>query len=203
MPEDQIKVELLRNFGNDLDVVNAARTKTHKRIIEAYERGYRVSEDGVLSSKNGVIKLSKGTNQNYPTFSTNWGFVFSLPAHQFAAYCFYGDKLFVEGIVVRHGGHGVLDISKDNISIGTHKENNMDKHPEVRKQAAKIARASQGYTPKNAKLNDNDISKIINFYQQLAGKKAPKGSILKLGTELGVSRTVICNVVNGKSYCGR
>lgn len=133
----------------------------------AYERGYRVSEDGVLTSPYGNnLKLSISKGQRYPTFSISkvpnvknkYG-VFGIPAHKFASYCFYGEQMFSFDCV-RHLNGNVLDISKNNLILGSHSENNLDKIKEVRVAAAKKARASQGLRPKNSKFSDDDIRSI-------------------------------------------
>jgi thymidylate synthase (FAD) len=52
MSDDQIKVELLRNFGNDLDVVNAARVSFDKQSKWAEEPVvYSNGEDAVVDGK--------------------------------------------------------------------------------------------------------------------------------------------------------
>ena len=48
----------------------------------------------------------------------------------------FGDKIFEEGIVVRHLNGDSLDNSWENISIGTNSDNCLDKHPVVRKEVA-------------------------------------------------------------------
>lgn len=196
-----IKVELVDSMGSDLNVVNAARTKTHERILEAVERGYTVNEQGEFFGPKGKLTIKKSGKQRYPTFSTNWGgFVFGIPAHIFAAYVFYGDDAFQEGIVVRHLNADTEDLSKNNIVLGTHSENNLDKPSEARSRAAKKARAAQGKTPTNAKLTQDQVQEVIDFYEGLEGKKAGNGLVAALANKLGVSRTVLQNIKNGESY---
>lgn len=197
----QIKVELLDWMGDDLDVVNAARTKTHTRILEAVARGYTVDEDGNLYGPKGKLAVKKYGKQRYPTFSTNWGgFVFGVPAHMFAAYIFYGHESFKENVVVRHLNANTTDISRLNIVLGTHSENNLDKSPETRSAAAKKGRESQGKRPMNAKLNDDQVSEIREFYEALGGKKAANGVVKRLCEKMGVSRTVLTKIKNGEYY---
>ncbi len=136
-------------------------------IIIAYERGYRVSEDGIITSPYGnTLKISVSKNQKYPTFSISkvpnvknkYG-VFAIPMHKFAAYCFYKEDIF-KFDCVRHLNSNVLDISKNNLILGSHSDNNLDKLKEKRIAAAKKARASQGHRPKNSKFSDDDIRLI-------------------------------------------
>lgn len=175
--------------------------KTQKRMVEAFERGYRITEDGILHGMKGVINYKLYGNQRYPTFSTNWGgFVYALPVHLFAAYVFYGVSAFEKGVVVRHLNANTLDCSKVNLVLGTPSENENDKPKHVRSRSARIARAAQGKRPLNAKLTDDQVSEIREFYKGLDGNKAPNGSVKKLCLLYGVSRTVLCKIKNGEYY---
>ena len=176
-------------------------TKTQLRILEAIERGYFMTSCGKLLGVKGEVSFKLYGNQRYPTFSTNWGgFVFGVPVHMFAAYCFYGEKSFKKGVVVRHKDANTLNCSLENIKLGTPSENELDKPKDVRVRSAKIARASQGKRPCNAKLTDEQVEKIRSFYDALGGKKAPQGSVKRLCEELGVTRTVLCKIKNGEYY---
>lgn len=173
---------------------------THTRIKEAYERGYRVI-NGELHGPKGKVSVKLHGKQRYPTFSTNWGGkVFSLPVHQFAAYQYYGDETFSDSVVVRHLDSNTLNITKENLVLGSHSENNLDKCPQVRSRVASIARRSQGHTPKNAKLTEDQVQEIRTLYKNLDGQKAPRGFCKSLCDKFGVSRTVINKVVRGVHY---
>ena len=165
----------------------------------AYEKGYRIDIDGKLhgiSGKELAVKL-RGT-QRYPTFAVNVGKltssgVYGIPAHKYAAFCFYGESAFGEGLVVRHLDGDVTNLSKENILLGSHSQNNMDKDPEVRKSAAKKARAAQGRRPNNAKLNSDQVREIRNRYE-----KGESGyAICK---DYGVSNVTIYDIINGRKY---
>lgn len=169
----------------------------HDAIRIAYERGYRVSDNGVITSPYGnVLKLSVGKNQYYPTFSiakvpnvkNKYG-VFGIPAHKFAAYCFYGEDMF-DAECVRHLNSNVLDISKNNLVLGTHSENNLDKLKEVRVSAAKKARAAQGKRPKNSKFSDDDVRYIRS--SSLSDKQ--------LSEIYNVTRQAIWLIRKGRNY---
>lgn len=176
-------------------------TKTQRRILEAVDRGYSVSEEGILTGPKGVLKVSKYGSQRYPTFSTNWGgYVYGVPSHHLAAYCFYGEHAFTPGLVVRHLDGDTLNLSKVNIVMGTHSQNNLDKPKKVRSAAARKARASQGRTPTNAKLTPSQAEAVRGFYRDLGGGKVPNGLASFLAGELGVSRKVLHNIKVGVSY---
>ncbi len=174
-------------------------TYTQNRIVQAYSKGYRV-DGGKLIGPKGELSLKLYGKQRYPTFSTNWDRkVYGVPVHKFA-YCYYGVKSFDKGLVVRHKDGNTLNISEDNILLGTHSENNMDKPGEARVSAAKAARAAQGTLPNNALLSENDVKCIRDKYSKLKTKKAPNGFTAKLAKELGVCKAVIYNVAKGKTY---
>lgn len=175
-PEYEENTNEAKGMNRRGEVKAATVTKTQQRIIEAISKGYFVTEDGKLYGPKGQLKVSIGGSQRYPTFSTNWGgYVYGIPVHKFAAYVFYGEQSFENNVVVRHLNGNTLDFSKLNLLLGTHSENNMDKSPSVRVASAKAARASQGKRPLNAKLTDEDVEYIKEFYRGLAGRKAPNG----------------------------
>ena len=198
-----MKAEYIAHMGTDLTVVNAARTVTHTRIIEAFERGYRVTKDGSLYGPKGEINVKLYGSQRYPTFTTNWGGrTFGVPAHHFAAYCFYGLDSFSPDVVIRHLNGNTLDISKQNIVLGTHSENNLDKLLYKRVRAAKAARRAQGRTPTNAKLTPEQVQEIRDAYKPYMDKKAPNGFVKDLEKKYGVCRTVLCGIKRGNKYAG-
>lgn len=176
------------------------RTKTHMRIIEAVDRGYSVSEDGEMFGPKGKIKVSLYGKQRYPTFSTNWGSVFGIPVHMFAAYVFYGSLLFDKTKVVRHLNGLTLDFSKSNIVLGTPSENELDKDKETRVRSAKAGRASQGIRPSNSKLTDGQVREIKEFFNILQGRRAGQGDVISLALRMGVSSVVLYKIKNGEYY---
>ena len=176
-------------------------TKTKQRIIEAFTRGYNVTDCGKLIGPKGEIQLKLSGKQRYPTFSSNWGGrVYGIPAHQFAAYCFYGDA-YIEGTqIVRHLNANRLDISRPNIQLGSYSENELDKPATQRSHTAKFARAAQGFTPTNAKLTVAQVLEIRKIYDNRKGKKFGNGVVAKLVKKYGVSRTVLAHIHNRRYY---
>jgi hypothetical protein len=143
--------------------------KLHKLICLAYEKGYRVTEEGLLLGIKGERKITVPPSGQYPRFTFRCGFEFSkdgsygIPVHMFAAYCFHGAKLFEDGIEVRHLNANILDISKDNITLGTRQENEADKTKETRKKVGKInSMKRKGVTPTNAKFTKDQVIDIKN-----------------------------------------
>ena len=168
--------------------------------MEAVVRGYSVTESGELFGPKGKLKVSLAGKQRYPTFSTNWGCVFGIPIHMFAAYIYYGDKSFDETKVVRHLNGNTLDFSKSNIVLGTPSENEMDKTKETRVRSAKAGRAAQGVRPNNSKLTDEQVKEIKKFFEGFGNARAKQGETKQLAETMGVSTTVLYKIKNGEYY---
>lgn len=107
----------------------------------AFQKGYRVI-DGEVYSRNGN-KLKSFIKQGYRRFSLVIGSrtdatrkVHSVGYHRLVAYQKYGEELYGEGIEVRHRDGNSLNNQEDNILIGTHSSNMMDKKPEIRLSAS-------------------------------------------------------------------
>jgi hypothetical protein len=108
--------------------------------IEAYNKGYRVTENGeVISHKGKTIKLYLGSAGYYKfSFRSEEKIKdnrVSFCVHRLQAFQKYGQKLFRKGIEVRHKDGVKANNSWDNILIGTHSENMMDipKHIRIEK----------------------------------------------------------------------
>ena len=166
-------------------------------ILLAYEKGYRVTDDGVLIGIKGLpLTVINRGKQRYPTFSVSgltsvnnkYG-VFGIPVHKYAAYCFYGDDVWLSECV-RHLDSNVLNISKSNIVLGTNSENNLDKTSEARSNAAKKARAAQGKRPLNSKFSDDQVR-----YIRLSDKPD-----LEISKEFNVSKQAIWLIRKRKNY---
>jgi hypothetical protein len=94
-------------------------------IVIASKRGYFITEEGVLYNPKGNVigYLSSGYVKTDIRVEGNRK---SFSAHRLQAYQKYGDKLFKDGIVVRHIDGNPSNNSWDNILIGTHSDNMMD-----------------------------------------------------------------------------
>lgn len=123
-------------------------SKTNKVLIEAYNKGYRITEEGeVMGLKNKI--LSPRIQNGYKNFCTRTksGERYIVKYHRLQAYQKFGNKIFEENIVVRHLDSNSLNNSYKNIAIGTESDNSMDKDPKVRKEVAiKATRQMQDNT---------------------------------------------------------
>ena len=96
-----------------------------KKEMYFYNKKYRVTNDGILLSPNGVLKTR--LNKGYCVARIRIeGELWDLFAHRLQAYQKYGDDVYNQGIVVRHLNGVSTDNSWDNIAIGTASENMMD-----------------------------------------------------------------------------
>lgn len=104
-------------------------------IRTAYEKGYRVTDDGTIVSKKGVPLSINFSRQGYLSTSIRYGDGKKMTRcflHRLQAFQKYGDEVFKDNIVVRHLNSIKTDNSFDNIAIGTQKDNMMDKPKVVR-----------------------------------------------------------------------
>ena len=130
-----------------------AMNESQLALKTAYEKGYRVKNNCVYSFfKNCFLKLQ--TNQSgYLYFNIKLQRKsIKVFVHRLVAYEKYKDKLFDQGIVVRHLNGNQKDNSFNNICIGTQQENMLDRKPGDRLQhAIKASRSIKRFT--NEEIN--------------------------------------------------
>lgn len=118
-------------------------SKIKETIVTADKRGYTVDTNGIVVGSSGkVLKLQ--THHSYLQFNVKMKFdgaysTIRVPVHKFVAYLKFGEKIFEEGIVIRHVNGNSMDNSHYNILCGTPGDNNRDKPRHVRLRSAKIA----------------------------------------------------------------
>jgi len=109
------------------------------QLISAFEKGYRIIDNKIISPKGRVLKGGKASNNKYLRFTVRDKKNTNISVHRLVAYQKFGDKMFEPGIEVRHLDTNCLNNFDWNIGIGTAKQNANDKLPSVRKNAAIIA----------------------------------------------------------------
>lgn len=109
-----------------------------KREKYFYELGYRILNCGKIISKSGCEIKGGLDGEGYIRVNSRGKFNYFM-AHRLQAYQKYFDKIYEKGIEVRHFNSNRIDNSYDNILIGTHKENMMDKPEHIRMAAALYA----------------------------------------------------------------
>ncbi|OMD44022.1 HNH endonuclease [Paenibacillus sp. RS8] len=112
-----------------------------RMLVTVHEEGYRVVGHQVLDHKGNEVKIYLNS-AGYPFFILKQenGKAFHIPVHRLVAFEKYGVKMFRKGIIVRHLNDVKNDFSRDNISIGTHKQNADDrKRNYCKKKQPKVA----------------------------------------------------------------
>lgn len=171
-------------------------SKANDIIVAAYQKGYRVTDEGVpISHKGRVLSTNIPKGRRYPKLGVVVnGKRESILLHRFAAYCFYKDDLFSEGIQVRHLNGDTEDISRSNIKLGTAKDNHADKSEEAKRRTIDaVIKASLGRPPVNRLLNDSQVEEIR---RKLKGGYRGKD----IATEYGVTPNVISGIKTGRYY---
>lgn len=187
------------HFGNTL----AAFDKNNQQhIYDAYQLGYRVSEDGKLYGIRLARSLpAKPGRFGYPRFRIrlNDGRFYQISAHRLAAFCFWGFAAFKPGILVRHLS-SKCDFSKGALALGTAHDNMMDIPAHIRRARSVKARAAQGVSSFRAKLTPQQVRRVRAFYAALPGLRFGNGKVQALERELGVTRQTFHGIVHGKLY---
>jgi len=129
----------------------------------AYEKGYRVV-NGILIGPSGRSRKCRINRQGYLNFSLK-----TVPksrkednvfVHRLAAYQKFGDKIFEEGIEVRHLDGNMLNNNLDNIELGTHSQNMLDV-PVCKRETHSVKAAEY-----LRRFTDKEMEEIRNFYSR-------------------------------------
>lgn len=100
------------------------------------KRGYTIDKNGDVYNPNG-IKLKQYNTKWYKKVGMRVdGKKIGIKVHRLQAYMKFGNKIYEEGIVVRHLNNNRFDNSWDNIEIGTCHDNMMDNPKEMRMKYA-------------------------------------------------------------------
>lgn len=184
-------------------------TTLHEATIRyAFDRGYRwdFHKSHLQTPNLTFVKPKLYGKQRYPciTINSNQGNkrLVSFNLHKFVAYQLYGDNVFKEGTEVRHLDGNVFNLASSNIVLGTSQENQLDKPEHKRKNAARLARKSQGVRPITSKIPESLVPSILTDYFNLKGNalKAPRGSVKSLAEKYGFSKVSIQAVCTGHSF---
>lgn len=158
-------------------------SKNNIYIVESFEQGYDINKEGHLVRKDSSVL------EKFRKHSTGYCIItFRLPSnkkanvkiHKLQAYKKYGDKIFEEGIVVRHRNGNKEDNSWDNILIGTASDNQMDIPEEIRiKSATKVAIKHQENIRSYEErcLIYEDLKNGIPYSQIISKYKVSKGTL--------------------------
>ena len=111
-----------------------------------FEKGYTIDKDGNVYNPDG-IKLNGRDKNGYRAIGIRINErKIDVKVHRLQAYIKFGEKIYENGIVVRHLNNNKLDNSWDNIEIGTFHDNMMDNPKEMRmKYAINASKAANKY----------------------------------------------------------
>lgn len=145
-------------------------SKVNRAVVCAFNKGYRVREDGVVVNPKGGVAKVYITNKGYKKFNIrlNSKEVFLVYVHKLCAYQKYGDIVF-QADCVRHLDGNSLNNCPDNIEIGTQKDNMRDMPKEVRQKKAEYATSFVRKYNKNEvrvffKQNGSSYRKTMNHF---------------------------------------
>ena len=168
-------------------------TCPHEVIRQAFKQGYRINKSGDLLNKKGTVVKGTVNSCGYPQTSVYLGDIqkgHSVLIHRMVAYAKYGERMFIDGIEVRHKNGTKDDHTRGNIFIGTRLENIMDMSHEQRSNKTKGKPSSQRFlTPKQLKI-------IRAAY----ARGLTKGECTRLSEKFKVAKTTISSAGTGKTY---
>ena len=113
-------------------------SQNKRGVLCALKKGYSIDAEGNVFYKDRKVKL-RISSYGYYTFGIRFaetGLPITIRVHQMQAFVKYGEKFLLDNICVRHKNSIPTDNSYDNILIGTHQENMLDKPKKVRVRAA-------------------------------------------------------------------
>jgi hypothetical protein len=139
-------------------------------IVEAYNKGYRVIKGQVYNPKGMVLSLRE-TDSGYLDFGyyrKGKGKI-RLRIHRLVAYQKYGIDMFKEGIECRHSDGDSRNNTDDNVLIGSHSQNMMDRPKKVRLAQSLIA--CEAAKEKTIKYSNEEVEKIKEMYNETKSYK--------------------------------
>lgn len=156
-------------------------------IQEAFNKGYRVRHDGVVTSPKGKVLKLQPFNKIYLSF----GIRFKkkprrIPVHRFVAFTKYG-LIALTSDCVRHLDGNSKNNSFDNIEIGTNSDNMFDVPYSVRRKRSIIGSHKQWM-----KWDDSEVPKIKKFYTET---RSYKKTMDKFGI---LSKSTLHNILHNR-----
>jgi len=164
------------------------RSKKITAVLIAFRKGYRVSEAGEVTAASGKKRSLYDDRKGYLSFKIkDKGVEYNVAVHLLAAYQWFGEDAFAEGVEARHLDGNPLNNSKGNIAIGTHSQNTLDK--DKRKRTLDARKAGRV----RSKVSEDEVRNLR--------KDRDRGmSYKELMEKYGVPKTTVSYIVNRRTY---
>lgn len=139
-------------------------------IETAYKKGYRAVDGEIIGCRSGRPISLYVRKAGYPGFVCRFSVGetrkrIMVDAHRLAAYQKYGDKIFEDGIEVRHLDGNKMNFHEDNISIGTCRDNHYDMTKKQRRQRSRNGIIACSKV--NRKWTDEEVRAIRDRYNDV------------------------------------
>ena len=163
-------------------------SKHAENIRQAYALGYRIDDDGIVTTPSG--RRTRGSVvccNTKPYYRVSYRKNAAFCVHKFAAYQWFGEDALRDGVHVRHLNGDSFDNTRANIAIGNASENYFDMPADVRKRIAfSGAVAKRRLTPGQAR-------------EVVALSRA--GALgVEVAERFGVSKSIVSEILSGKLY---
>ncbi len=183
-------------------------SKHSQIIMDAVSRGYNFDFcTGQVTTPKGTKMVTKAYGRNrYPSVTINDGIGcrrnVSFRVHKFVGYILYGEIALRRGVNVRHKDDNPLNLSRENITIGTSQDNNLDKSKDVRHGLAKNARHAQGSRPLNTIISEQEAEVIIRKYLKAKGNllRAKSGTLCEIMKDHPYNRSTLQTICSGRNF---
>lgn len=153
-------------------------------IEVSVERGFSISQDGRIFSPIGEELKGTLDKKGYRFFNirTEYTRGSKVFVHRLQAFQKFGYKIFEKGIVVRHLDGNPSNNHWDNLNIGTHSDNQMDRDSKDRLRHSVLAAS------KIRRFTDKEAKEIRDFHDSHKSYKktmekfgiSSKGSLFKV-----------------------
>lgn len=197
-------------IGPKIPIIDTTKPEREywQSIPLALSNGYSADpETGYVFGLSGQrLGGKRAKNQDYPTVRFYVSGLsrpdYTVPIHKVIAYVIWGWRAFAENTEVRHLDSNTENNSRTDLALGGSSANQLDKPPEVRSSAARIARAAQPIESFNALLSE---AKVISIRDVIKANLTPSGRVRRgvvkaLAIKYGVSPSTICLAGKGKSW---
>ncbi|QVG64002.1 hypothetical protein Mithridates_00115 [Acinetobacter phage Mithridates] len=180
-------------------------SQANRNVVRAYELGFYFdfnTHELVRPTGYRRKEFKLYGKQRYPVDAfIEDGRSRSFKIHRLAAYQIFGSAIFRKGLVVRHLDDNPLNISYENLSVGTVKDNSCDVPVEIRSERLKHARSFQKRPP-TCDTEDDVVKNILKDYFQhvYMNNSSTYGLVPELAKRYGKTKSCIESIVHGKSF---